>query len=178
MGSESGYAPLAFLLTKQRLLNHSPHSKGENDMRSSILAFAWLWMAAAYLWAAPAGSVQGTITDATGSIVPNASVELQNASTNLLLKTTTNTSGFYQFLNLPPGPYSLNVTAGGFRKHTVSDVTVVVDQIVSLDLKLEVGAVTETVEVKGGVSALIEPEKSSTGAVFDLTFTANLPQGT
>jgi hypothetical protein len=145
-------------------------------MRRSILAFAWLWMAAAYLWAAPVGSLKGTITDATGSIVPNASVELQNASTNLSLKTTTNTSGYYQFLNLPPGTYSLAVTAPGFRKDAVSDVTVVVDQIVSLDLRLEVGAVTETVEVQGSVSALIEPEKSSTGAVFDLTFTANLPQ--
>lgn len=106
-------------------------------MRRSILVFAWLWMNVAYLWAAPVGSVKGTITDATGSIVPNASVELQNASTNLSLKTTTNTSGFYQFLNLQPGTYSLTVTAQGFRKAAVSDVTVVVDQIVSLDLRLE-----------------------------------------
>ncbi len=51
-----------------------------------------------------------------------------------------------------------------------------VDQIVSLDLKLEIGAVTDIVEVRGGVIALIEPEKSSTGTVFDLAFTTNLPQ--
>src|SRR6266853_1579699 len=145
-------------------------------MRKSILAFAWLWLAAAYLWAAPVGSLKGTITDSTGSVVPNAGVELQNPTTNQTLKTTTNNAGFYQFLSLPPAVYSLTATAQGFRKAVVSDVTVVVDQIVSLDLKLEVGAITEIVEVQGGVVALIEPEKSSTGAVFDLTFTANLPQ--
>src|SRR5260370_40164812 len=72
--------------------------------------------------------------------------------------------------------YGLTAMVSGFRKASVGNMTVLVDQIVSLDLKLEVGAVTETVEVQGGVIALIEPEKSSTGAVFDLTFTANLPQ--
>ena len=53
-------------------------------MCKSVLAFAWLWMTAAYLWAAPVGSLKGTIADPTGSLVPNASVELRNASTNLL----------------------------------------------------------------------------------------------
>src|SRR5260370_6551478 len=145
-------------------------------MRRSILAFAWLGIAAAYLWAAPVGSLKGTITDSTRLVVPSAGVELRNPTTNQTLKTSTNNAGFYQFLSLPPAVYSLTATAQGFRKAVVSDVTVVVDQIVSLDLKLEVGAVTETVEVQGGVVALIEPEKSSTGAVFDLTFTADLPQ--
>jgi hypothetical protein len=65
--------------------------------------------------------------------------------------------------------------SAGFRRQTVRTVSVLVDQIVSVDLKLAVGAVTEVVEVVGGVNALIEPEKVSTGVNLDPALTARLP---
>jgi hypothetical protein len=71
--------------------------------------------------------------------------------------------------------YSITAEVPGFRKELVKSVSVLVDQIVSVDVKLVLGQVTEVVEVNGGVTALIEPEKSSTGTNFDPKLTANLP---
>jgi hypothetical protein len=115
------------------------------------------------------------VRDASSAVVPGASLELKNEQTNLVQKTTSDATGFYQFLDLPPGMYSIRAEVPGFRKELVKSVSVLVDQIVSVDVKLVLGQVTEVVEVNGGVTALIEPEKSSTGTNFDPKLTANLP---
>src|SRR5439155_16175265 len=94
---------------------------------------------------------------------------------NVSRKTTSDENGFYQFPDLAPGMYSITGVSAGFRRQTVRAVSVLVDQIVSVDLKLAVGAVNEVVEVVGGVTALIEPEKVSTGVNFDPALTSRLP---
>jgi len=133
-------------------------------------------LATAPALAAPVGSIKGYVQDATGAFVTNASIDLQNELTNQTSKTSSDASGLYQFLNLAPGRYSISVHAPGFRTQSVRAVTVLVDQIVSLDVKLSVGDVTEIVDVNGSALPLIEPEKSSTGTTFDLKLMANLPQ--
>ena len=128
-----------------------------------------------FLSAAPVGSIKGYIRDATGAQVPNASVQLKNQQTNATQDAKSDSTGLYQFLDLAPGMYSISAETAGFRQALVKSVTVLVDQIVSVDIKLEVGQITEVVEVDGGVIAVIEPEKSSTGTNFDPKLTANLP---
>jgi hypothetical protein len=133
-----------------------------------------LW-AAFTLWAAPVGSIKGYVRDSSGAVVPSATIELKNELTNVTQKTTSDDTGFYQFRDLTPGTYSVTVEASGFRKEAIRSVAVLVDQIVSVDVKMTIGQVTETVEVTGGVTALIEPERSSTGTNFDPKLTAGLP---
>jgi hypothetical protein len=139
-----------------------------------LVAIATLWGTLAS--AAPLGSIKGYVRDPSSAFVAHASIELKNQLTNQTRKTNSDASGLYQFLDLAPGTYSLSVQAAGFRSESVRAVTVLVDQIVSLDLQLSVGAVTEVVDVNGSALPLIEPEKSSTGTTFDLKLMANLPQ--
>jgi len=142
--------------------------------KTLLLLLVCVWVVGS-LSAAPVGSIKGYVRDASSAVVPSASVELKNEQTNLARKTTSDATGFYQFLDLPPGMYSITAEVPGFRKELVKSVSVLVDQIVSVDVKLVLGQVTEVVEVNGGVTALIEPEKSSTGTNFDPKLTANLP---
>jgi hypothetical protein len=136
---------------------------------------ACVLISSAILLAAPTGAIKGYLKDQSGAVVPNATVELRNEVTNVSYKTTSDDTGFFQFLDLPPGVYQVVAEATGFRKTAIRAVNVLVDQIVSLDVKLDVGQVTEVVEVSGGVTALIEPEKTSTGTNFDPKMVLNLP---
>jgi len=133
-----------------------------------------LW-AIGILPAAPVGSIKGYIRDATGAAVPDVSVQVTNQQTNVAQNAKSDRTGLYQLLDLAPGLYSITAETPGFRKELVKSVSVLVDQIVSVDIKLEVGQITEVVEVDGGIAAVIEPEKSSTGTNFDPKMTANLP---
>ena len=106
------------------------------------------------LRAAPVGSFKGYVRDATGAVVPNATVTLVNQNTGVQIKTVTDSAGLYQFLDLNPATYRISAAVQGFRTTEVKDLTLLVDQIVSLDLKLEVGDVTQQVEVSGSVELL------------------------
>ena len=93
------------------------------------------------------GTITGTITDPSGSVIANAPVEVRNTDTNVLYPTATTGTGAYTVPQLPPGPYSVTVAAPGFKKLVRSGLTVDAGQILPLDLKLDVGAATESVTV-------------------------------
>jgi hypothetical protein len=135
-----------------------------------------LFLSAVTCLAAPVGSIKGYVRDATGAFVPNTTITLENQLTKTVSKAQSDGTGLYQFLDLPPGVYKLTAELTGFRTEEIPDVTVLVDQIVSLDFNLSPGNVTERVVVQGGITALIEPEKISTGTNFDLKMAANLPE--
>jgi len=124
--------------------------------------------------AAPVGSIKGYIRDASSAIIPGVLVTAQNELTNVTQTTTSDENGLYQFRDLPPGTYTITAELPGFRKATVRAITLLVDQIISLDLVMNVGEVTETVEVTA-TPTLIEPDKVSTGVNFDPSLTAQLP---
>jgi len=63
------------------------------------------------------GTVEGTVVDPTGAVVPGAPVQLENPLTGYQQKTTTDTSGTFRFTNVPPNPYHLRVTPRGLRSH-------------------------------------------------------------
>jgi hypothetical protein len=95
------------------------------------------------------GSIQGTITDASGAVVPGASVTVTGTDTGSVKVLTTDPAGFYSIGPLIPGPYVVNVTAPGFQKLTVTTV-VRTGTVTSGNFRLPVGTSSETVEVNAG----------------------------
>lgn len=93
------------------------------------------------------GTVQGTITDAQGAVVPGVQVEVVNLATNVTTKVTTNSSGFYFVTDLVPGRYVVHVHAQGFSSVDISDVQVKGGTALTVDGALKVGDVTQTVNV-------------------------------
>jgi hypothetical protein len=129
---------------------------------------------AASLWAAPVGSIKGYVRDTSGAIMPDAIITLANEKTGVQMKTLADSAGLYQFLELNPGTYKVSATKKGFRTTEVKGLELLVDQIVSLDLKLEVGEVSQSVEVSGSVE-LLQTENAATGTNITAEMTSDLP---
>ncbi len=100
------------------------------------------------------GSITGIITDPTGAVVPDATVTITNVATNVPRVTTTTTAGDYAMTGLLPGHYAVRVAKTGFRAATVPEFELQVDQKARVDLTLEVGDVTQTVEVQSAAPLL------------------------
>jgi len=93
------------------------------------------------------GRISGTVQDSQGAVVPNASITVTDTATNLVRTATTDESGFYIVTNLPPGTYRILAELKGFKKALKSDNVLVADARLTVDLTLEPGELTETVEV-------------------------------
>jgi hypothetical protein len=113
------------------------------------VCFAVLLMFAGKLFpqAGATGTILGTVTDATGAIVPNAKVTVTNTGTNVQFQTVTSSSGDYNAPSLNPGTYRVTVEAPGFQRSATNPFTLTVDQKVRIDVALKPGAVSETVDV-------------------------------
>jgi outer membrane receptor protein involved in Fe transport len=120
------------------------------------------------------GTLVGNATDATGAVVPKASVTAANESTGVTRSTVTDESGYFALLQLPPGNYRVTVTADGFKKSEVSGIVLPVSQTVRVDLKLEIGAINQEVSITAH-AAQIESETSSLGQVIDRERIVELP---
>jgi hypothetical protein len=93
-------------------------------------------------------SINGTVRDSSGAVVPDAKVVLHSNATKLDLVTTTNSAGVYAFPAVQPGTYDIRVSKEGFNAAIESNLTVVVNQIGTYDVTLKTGSVTETVTVQ------------------------------
>ena len=120
------------------------------------------------------GSIQGTVTDASGATVGGASVTGRNLDTGLTQRTTTTDAGIYSLPNLPPGRYSVTVEAPNMKKYSREGVTVSTGSTVSLDIPMQVGAVSDSVTVTADALQL-ETATSDIGATVQSTLVANLP---
>ena len=123
------------------------------------------------------GSVVGTITDATGGVVPGAQVTITDVSTNVSRSMITNDSGYYSFPNLPPATYGIAVKKQGFATAERGGVVLPVNQTVRADLSLQAGQVTETVNVNAS-APLLQTDSAMTGEVLSAAQTQDLPLGT
>jgi len=121
-----------------------------------------------------ATSLRGTVTDPSGRTVVGAKVVLANSESKTERTATTTEQGQYQFLFVPPGTYSLSVTATGFRPYQVSGVQLLVNTPATLNAELKVGAATETVEVTSEQPALNLVD-ASIGNSFDETQVKQVP---
>jgi hypothetical protein len=121
------------------------------------------------------GEIIGTITDASGGAVANAKITASNAATGVSRQTAAGeNTGDYIITLLPPGTYTISVEAAGFRKAVQNDVTLQVNQRLRLDVALQVGQVSETVEVNAA-PPLLESQSSSVGSVISQQFVSELP---
>src|SRR5215469_8731928 len=93
------------------------------------------------------GTITGTVTDASGALVPNANVSVTNTATNQTRETVSNSAGAYRFANVGIGTYNLTVVAQGFQKYTRSGIVVNVAATVEADATLAVGSQAQTVSV-------------------------------
>ena len=118
--------------------------------------------------------LNGSVTDQSGATVVGASISLTNAATGLERSTTSGTSGLYQLLDVPPGKYQLKVTAQGFAPFLASEVTLVVNTPSTINIKLQVAGVAETVTV-ASEATLINRTDASLGNVVEQDQIAQLP---
>ena len=119
------------------------------------------------------GDITGQVGDPSGAGMPNAVVTLTNPTTNAVRQANTNEQGLYSFPSVPPGTYALKVEHPGF-KTTTSNVEVQVQQSVRLDITLQVGDVSQTVEVSAAAS-LLQAENATLGSVVSNESIVELP---
>ena len=112
------------------------------------------------------GSIVGTVTDASGSSVPGATVTLTSPATSQRRVAQSSQDGNYEFVNLIPGRYNVEVEKTGFKRITRNDIEVQVQAAVRVDTALQVGDVGQTIEVTAQ-TPLLQTETSSLGTVVD-----------
>src|SRR5262249_3135555 len=124
---------------------------------------------------ASTSTVSGTVYDKTGAVVPKASVELTDMATSAKRTVTTGDDGQYFFPSVLPGNYKLMVTAPGFRQAVVSGMKVEVGKAASVNVVLEVGQITQVLEVQAGVVSELQTLDASVGNVLDQNVLKNMP---
>ena len=120
------------------------------------------------------GNIRGTITDPSGAALAGAAVTARNMDTGLSITTASTDAGLYSVPNLPPGRYSVSVEAPSLKKYTQEGVTVATGTAVTLDIQMQLGAVSEDVTVIADASQL-QTATSEIGATVQSTLVANLP---
>ena len=121
--------------------------------------------------------ITGRVTDATGALVPGAQVDVVNRDTGLERVILTNDDGYYTVPLLPPGQYRVAVTKQGFRPVTQTGISLQVDVPARVDFSIEVGAVTEGIEVTANALA-VQTESGTVGTVISRQDLLNLPLNT
>src|SRR5579862_6219164 len=113
----------------------------------AIALIAALVFAAPGAWAQDNATINGTVTDASGALIPNATLTLTNPSTGQARDSVSNTAGAYRFANVGVGTYTLTVSASGFQKYTKTDIVVNVAQTLEENVSMAVGSQEQTVSV-------------------------------
>jgi hypothetical protein len=143
-------------------------------------AIAVLWLATTVFAAAAnaqdVASMTGVVTDKSGGVVSDAHLKLMDTRTGTSYQAKSANDGSYKFPKLPPGPgYRLTVTKDGFETVTISDLYLPVATTTTQNLQLEIGSVSQTVEVKSEGSVSLNTTDSSIGNTFDSRTIASLP---
>ncbi len=121
------------------------------------------------------GTVSGTVTDSSGAVVPNASVELRDLATNIAATSKTNAAGQYAFSRVTPGNYKITVNAPNFSAGVVNNLQVSVGKVSMANITLQVGAATQVVEVQAGAVNELQTSDASVGNVLNERALANMP---
>jgi hypothetical protein len=114
------------------------------------------------------GTITGTVTDPTGAAVVGATVTVTNTGTSAQAKATTSADGSYRFVDLPSGMYSVSVEVTGFRKSNVPEQRLVVASSLRVDVRLEIGQITETVVVDERAPQVTTDDAQLGAAITDI----------
>jgi Carboxypeptidase regulatory-like domain/TonB dependent receptor len=120
--------------------------------------------------------VQGTVSDSSGALVPDAKVTLKNIETGKTQETTTSGEGFYRISGLAPGKYSLEVEKAGYKKSLAQTVTISAEVMQGLDVILEIGEITATVTVADEAVQQLDTENANVEKGITTTEVKRLPQ--
>jgi hypothetical protein len=119
---------------------------------------AAVWLAATVgstaLWGQFNSQIEGTVTDPSGAVIPGATLTLTNLGTGIKATVQTSNTGYYRFQSLPPGKFTLEAAASGFKTSTISDLVLEVGQTRTVNLGLEVGTASITVTVEATAAAV------------------------
>jgi carboxypeptidase family protein len=142
----------------------------------SVALFLVLLLCAVNSFAQAGGTtVRGTVQDPNGNLVKGATVTLTDPSRNFTRTQQTNDDGQYVFSAVPPGTYRLEVTAQGFKTASASGVQALVDTPTVRDVPLEIGAVSETVDVTSAAETAINTSDATIGNSFERKRITELP---
>lgn len=145
-----------------------------NTLRSALVSL----VVCSQFWPVEAqnvtGSFTGVVTDPTGAVVPNARVNARNTGTSALFPTQTDSEGVYWVRNVPIGVYDISGEVVGFQKFEVRQVRVQVNEVTRVDIKLSVGATTETVTVQGS-AVVVDTTTATLKTVVDQRRIEELP---
>ena len=146
-------------------------------MRPVILTLALLLLCAAAAGAqAVKGTLLGNVTDQAGLAIPGATVTATEVNTNIRTTAVTNESGYYIFSNLRDGVYRVEAELTGFKKTVREGIEVEVNTTIRADLKMEVGAVEESITVVGE-SPLLQTDRADTGRIIESVQLEQVPLG-
>ena len=121
---------------------------------TGYLLAAWALLAVPALYAQGNATIVGVVSDASGALVPGATVTLTNEGTGLTQNAVSDSGGRYNFPRLAVGHYRIDVVLSGFKKASVTGIELTAEQARTVDVALQIGQVSETLEVSGAVAAL------------------------
>ncbi len=125
-------------------------------------------------WAAITGSISGVVTDPAGAVVPGVKVIATSTSTNVQTVAVTDGKGFYNLPTLNVDTYDVTVSQQGFRDYRQTGVKIDANSALKVDIKLEIGTVTNTVSVKSD-TLQVETQSTQNGVVIDGTKITSVP---
>src|SRR5215831_11392060 len=160
--------------------NHCPPGRGQKRgpmkipktaplLCITLAAVGLLWSQSSYT-----AAVRGVVMDATGAAVPGARVTLTESDRNVPHTVSADEAGRYAMTALPPGKYSLNVEAPGFKRYTQTDIPLAVQQQATFDVVMQIGELTTTVEVQSQ-APLLNTTISTLGQVIENRYMMALP---
>jgi hypothetical protein len=140
-----------------------------------VCRFLWIVLISIPLCAqSPNGNINGLVSDPTQGAIVAAEVVAVNDVTGVQYTTKTNGEGIYVLVNLPPGPYRLQVSKVGFKTIIKPDITLNVQDALSINFRLPIGALHEIVTVHGG-APLLNTENAAVSTVVDQNYVSNMP---
>ena len=124
--------------------------------------------------AAGTASIQGSVVDPTGAVLPGATLNLIDTATQVKRTVTSDSSGLYTFPNVPVGTYTLTVAASGFRTYVQTNIVLEVGSSIAINVSMTVGTTDQRVEVKAEGLAL-QTEDSSFKQTIDQQTVTEMP---
>jgi len=144
-------------------------------LRSLLVVLVMLIPALALGQIAITGKITGVVTDASGAAEPNATVTVKSSALMAARTTSSGADGSYLFDLLPPGTYEVTVTGSGFKGFSETGVVLTAGFTATVNAKLQVGQVTETVKVEG--EPVVDLQNNQTATTFDQSLLQEIPSG-